>query len=374
MEKKILTRKELYDLAWTEPLSMIALKYSVSFNGLRKVCMDMNIPIPTNGHWQKIRFGKPIVIANLPTDYSGSEEINLELIRKPIDNPDSPDKNVLKTKSIDNGGELAHKVPHKLINPDTLITSTMSYYAAVKRYDYNSGSGYPSHKEVLNIAVSDESKSRALIFMDAIIKLLRARQYEILCKNYKTYAALDGEEIEIRLRERNKVSSVKSQWGSRQLESTKKLIFIIGDYHRKEIGDGKEPLESKISTILAIIDTEAEQLKQQRIENEKWRRLQEEKRRIEQEIREQKDNESRKFKNLFLNATRLHQANILRTYIQALESNAIKNGNLTTDKEEWLQWAKKKADWYDPLINGEDPLLDNNYKTNIFKEFLKEWQ
>jgi hypothetical protein len=34
MEKVTLTRKELYDLVWAEPLSKLAKKYKISDNGL----------------------------------------------------------------------------------------------------------------------------------------------------------------------------------------------------------------------------------------------------------------------------------------------------------------------------------------------------
>jgi hypothetical protein len=46
---------------------------------------------------------------------------------------------------------------------------------------------------------------------------------------------------------------------------------------------------------------------------------------------------------------------------------------LKTGKD-WLAWAKQKVSWYDPLVNGPDPLLNDQYKTYLFKEFLKEWQ
>ena len=36
MEQVKLTRKELYDLVWAEPLSRLAKKYKISDNGLRK--------------------------------------------------------------------------------------------------------------------------------------------------------------------------------------------------------------------------------------------------------------------------------------------------------------------------------------------------
>ena len=40
----------------------------------------------------------------------------------------------------------------------------------------------------------------------------------------------------------------------------------------------------------------------------------------------------------------------------------------------WMNWAERKVSWYDPLINDPDPLLNDHHKTNLFKEFLKEWQ
>lgn len=78
MEKVTLTRKELYDLVWTEPLSKLAKKYKISDNGLRKICKRMNIPIPAMGHWQKIQYGKPVIVTKLPKKYEGKDEITLD--------------------------------------------------------------------------------------------------------------------------------------------------------------------------------------------------------------------------------------------------------------------------------------------------------
>jgi hypothetical protein len=374
MEKKLITRKELYELLCAMPLTMLAAEHSVSVNGLRKICREKKIPLPPNGHWSRLKFGKPSKLLELPEEFTDSTEINLDEI-KLVKNPDSQHEVLRQSaKDTEEQNGIALKVPKKLVNPDSLITYTKNYYDAVKQHDFSSGLAYPFHTDALNINVSEKSTSRALLIMDTIIKILRARRYDIVCSHYKTYVVVDGGEIEIKLRERDRVSKAKKQLSNWQLESTKKMVFIIGNYRSKEIGDGKEPLEAKLATIIAIIDSEAETLKQQRIASEQWRRLQDEKQRIEDEIREQKAKESRKFKDLFLEATRLHQANIIRTYIQALETDAIKNGSLTSELKDWINWAKKKADWYDPLINEEDPILDNSNKATIFKEFLKEWQ
>jgi hypothetical protein len=37
-----------------------------------------------------------------------------------------------------------------------------------------------------------------------------------------------------------------------------------------------------------------------------------------------------------------------------------------------LIWAKAKIDWYDPLINREDDILDDDDKDKIFKDLIEE--
>ena len=80
------------------------------------------------------------------------------------------------------------------------------------------------------------------------------------------------------------------------------------------------------------------------------------------------------FKLLFIRASRLHQSNILRSYISSLETRAIKNESLTEELKIWSEWAKLKVDWYDPLINRIDDTFNDYDKANVFKDFLKEWQ
>ena len=43
----------------------------------------------------------------------------------------------------------------------------------------------------------------------------------------------------------------------------------------------------------------------------------------------------------------------IRNYIAAL----IHRGGLTEPDIEWIEWAKKKADWYDPIVAREDEYL-----------------
>lgn len=66
--------------------------------------------------------------------------------------------------------------------------------------------------------------------------------------------------------------------------------------------------------------------------------------------------------------------NILRSNIPPVEANAVKHGTVSAELKTWVNWPEKKVSWYDPSINDPDPLLNDYHKTQLIKDFLKEWQ
>jgi hypothetical protein len=260
--------------------------------------------------------------------------------------------------------------------PDKLIRSTMDYYDAVRRYYRSNHGSHPDRINVLNIQVQEESRPRAVRLLDSIIKVLRCRKHDVIADHFTTYAKIGNEHVKFRLREKQRVSYVKTSYGGRQYESTGEFVFVIdiGPYTRREVKDGHEPIETKICTIIAMLELEGKRMSEERIAYEIWKRESDEKQRIEKEMKERQDREAHAFKILFIQAIRLHQTNILRNYILTVESNAIKNGTVSEEFKTWMNWAEKKVSWYDPLINDPDPLLNDHHKTHLFKEFLKEWQ
>ncbi len=64
-----ISRKELYDLVWSETMTSISKRFGISIDGLRKHCKSMNIPTPPNGYWSKLKYGKNPIIIPLPEEY-----------------------------------------------------------------------------------------------------------------------------------------------------------------------------------------------------------------------------------------------------------------------------------------------------------------
>lgn len=63
-----LTRRQIYDEAWSISISGMAQKYDISYSLLWKQVKDANIPIPPAGYWTKKEYGKETVVAELTGD------------------------------------------------------------------------------------------------------------------------------------------------------------------------------------------------------------------------------------------------------------------------------------------------------------------
>src|SRR4051812_40394048 len=60
------TREELYEKVWSEPMQRLAKQYGLSDVGLAKACRRMRVPLPGRGYWAKKQFGKPVRRTPLP--------------------------------------------------------------------------------------------------------------------------------------------------------------------------------------------------------------------------------------------------------------------------------------------------------------------
>jgi hypothetical protein len=361
-------------MVWAESLSAIVKKYQLTYSELRKILAEMVIPIPENGYWSKLKFGKQVEIKPLPEDYTGKNE--MELFEKEIGDKIVSETGNNSNSVHDEGTNNPYIVPVKLTKPDILIVNTKEYFDAGERFYWRSGFRYPDRTDVLDIDTTQKTFPRALRIMDTLIKILRDRGHDIEIKYGKTNAMIYDQEIEIKLREKYRVvDEPRGKYDSRNLEPTGILSFIIepGHYHQKTINEGQELLEAKMETIVRKLEALGELKREEHIKNEEWHRQYQEKLRIEKEIREHKEKEISDFKIMFQRAFRLHHSNILRGYISSAENKAKESGNLSEEIRTWLNWAKEKVDWYDPLINRIDDALDDYDKTDVFKAFLKEW-
>lgn len=355
MRTKELSRKQLYDLVWSTPLSKLTLQYALSTNGIRKICKEFDIPMPDGGYWSKLKFNKKVKIEKLNPIFGGIGKIILTIREEgnPIEVDQTP--LAIRTKEIENDVKAHLVVPDKITNPDILTIQTQEYWKESKGNVF-----YDNYKKLYYpIRVSDNQKQRALRFMDSLTKLLRYRGHTISKEYHETSVNIDGIKIEIDLREASKRVSIPTSYRSSELVPIGELIFKIGRYSRqKEWRDGKTKIEELLARIVAKLEIYAELEKTQKEETRIMQLKYKEELKQKEDIRKRRNDEVEKFNKLVALSEQYSKTILIRQYIEAEKQNALSKNILTPEKQEWINWATAKADWLDPLINKPDDIFD----------------
>jgi hypothetical protein len=262
---------------------------------------------------------------------------------------------------------LVRSMSLKLKNTDSLIISAWNNLTN----DPLTSRRFPGIVETksgeLDIKVGIRNISRALIFMDNLVKELKAKGHRIVVEYGSTYAIVEGQKIKISLREKTKQKLSNDSWRKFDYHPTGVLAFRIDKCYgpEREWRDGKLSIRKHLADIVSELEKKGRTMKEG---NERWlmeREAQKEKERIEQEFEQQQEEELTRFKKLLCDAYRWNQTKILREYLEQVRANSVKNNLQSLELENWLYWANKKADWYDPNAEGEDELLKNVDKYSL---------
>lgn len=364
---KELSRKELYVLVWKTPITKIAKEHNLSGDTIRNICKKLEIPTPSSGYWSKLKFKKPVKIPALSKIKNDNKETGLKLIDGSLTYEEHYQTAFYRIKKeIETKYQLPIKTPEKLIKPHPLIKAAK---ADLKNYKHPNGWMFKEHirytsQNIVNIEVAKSSVFKALCFMDAFIKLIEKRNHTIEINGYHTEAIIFNERITIKCREilkriKNKNPNSHYNSGYSELVPSGIIAFEMGkSYWKREWREfTSKPLETKLSNIIASLELKAKKQIEERIEREKWHIVNEKKRKIEEAKKARLQEEVNKFKHLKENAKRWQESVEIRNYIQAVETNAINKNTLTNELKVWINWAKEKADWYDPIIQKEEDLF-----------------
>ena len=376
------SREALYEEVWSDPVTVVAPRYGLSDVGLVKICKKLGIPVPGRGYWAKVKAGRPTRKVPLPSLATGTR-----MPSGPI--PLSDQEAALRAKVHDallrtQQSQPTISVPSDLADPHPLVQ------AAAVRLRQRDGWDHPAcmrsaPKEVLDLQVTRNSLDRALRLMDTLLKAIVASGFTARVDAEKGETLLVGggttltisivEQVtrtshtptraEVRARDRYYDSFRSGARGGcpdiPQFDwtPTGRLTLTVGSWPSRKWNDTERSLiDARLSGIVAAIVGLAEAKRAREEEEERRRRAYEEElARYKAQVLARND-EHRKLRALFRDASRLQRANRLREFIAAVENRARRNGELTPEKQQWIEWASAKADWLDPLVRRSDPILD----------------
>jgi hypothetical protein len=350
-ETKI-TRTQLYELIWSEPMSRIAKRYPVSDSGLRKICKRLHIPLPAAGHWQRIKAGRDIAVPPLPDDPGVEQEY---VFTESISSGETTVGEAISAlqRTIEQDKRLPLKLPGRLVQLDPVIEAAKVTLEA-RKHSRHEGIYFTSNWQI-NIRVGTALIGRACRFMHTFLQCVRLRGHELDIREQETRVIIFGQPVRISCREKMKQVKVPDKWRPTVNKPTGVLVFKMESYPEYEWRDDRQVLDLQLPAILARMEVHAERRRKEQQEAEKaWARFQAD----EAELKDQqkrREQELEIFRSTLDAARRWKDAQLLREYAYALEqASAVPESEAVTP-----DWIRSKADWYDPVTQADDGLLSD---------------
>ncbi|WP_242157349.1 hypothetical protein [Aestuariivivens sediminis] len=208
--------------------------------------------------------------------------------------------------------------------------------------------------QFLPIHTEPKLRKRALKFMDALIRKLEENNHSIKFEYQDCHIEMYGVLTQINLRQKYFRKRIPDSRGyvSNSYEKSNLLEFQAGSAYFKNWIDKKtKTLEDYLQAIYDYIEKDSKHTAECWERNRIRQEQEEAQRKIEEEKARLEAIENEKFNKLIIDAENHNTANIIRSYLKTYSDKLTRSNNFTSNTEEYLFWANKKADELDPL-NG----------------------
>ena len=377
-----ISRKQLYEEVWSRPVTKLAKRYGLSDVGFAKICRKHNIPRPPRGYWARKRAGEKLKRKPLP--YGKDELITINpnpfntrnngnVTMSEISSERDKDNRIIVLETL--------KRPHPLVKQAIEVLKSCEPNAM--------GILELPKDDCLDIQVSKKTRSRALRIMDALIKALENRGYDVhLSRNGTETKILDvtlnfgiSEELQTkRTQPKDHDLNGYYRFGHSRFDTTRvpsgRLCLTIDNFGhsyrgRRNWRDSKtKQLEDWLNAFIAGLLKMAtwekkhiEEVREKERQQREWLQKREEQTRLRAEKRRRIEEEQAKVLSLISDAENWRKSQLLREYIVEIE-RLIQAGTCPFqpegDSEDWLKWAKQQADRLDPLTPSPESILDEH--------------
>jgi hypothetical protein len=361
-----LTREELYEQVWTEPMVHIAKRLGLSDRGLAKLCARYDIPVPPRGWWAKKQHGRAVRRIALPPGGAETELVfhssDIEM-QRPSDPPEvEREKDPAWRIAVPEDLPISHPLIKRAVAAIRQAAREDSKHGAVRWQDRYQAKLAKPGKEHLDIAVSKASVARASRIMQALFSAFERRGFTVrISENGETVVTVLNEPFQISLVERLRQVRVKRTYGtSVDLEPSGRLMLRIGSsYQNAGVADSpSRRVEDSLNRFVANLVRRALLAKHERAlhaeRQARWEVHEQEERLAQQE----RDSEGLRRRRLATAVARWsrHQRRI--AFVQSVEAR-IRECSVDARAEQWLEWATDFLKATDPI--GE--LLDDPWPT-----------
>ncbi|MDO4319448.1 MAG: hypothetical protein Q4C34_02620 [Bacteroidales bacterium] len=286
MGKVTVSRQGLYDRLWAEPMRTVCNGFGIDYKTIKAICARHDIPLPPQGYWSKLAFGKLVAITPLPLrdDLPDIIEISAAVTTK------KPKQSLLKAKQ----SKPRHLSKSKNAEIERLIAITVNYQNEARPDRVPEINPIPLCRQGLSLFVSHKNLRRAVAIYRDILLTADSLGMKVSIDDCRTLITVNTHRIEVALQEhRRREKTTSDPLCSYKLKFTGYLKFIVRGRHSiydREARDCPDkPLEQQIDRIIDLLTKES--VRRQEFENliAESRRQQDLRKQAEQERRHEHD-------------------------------------------------------------------------------------
>jgi hypothetical protein len=394
----IYDRELLYNEIWLAPVTEIAKRYAVSDVAIRKVCQSLDIPTPPAGYWAKLRAGKPVTRTPLPMTNKPTKKTG---VRTGTDYTPPLEKETLSFLNEEDRSVVL-SIATQIRLPDenakmhpTIIAHRKAVIEWKKKHREQETRGYNRRGMdtplFLADTVSEEALPRVLHIFGTLIKAMEPLECSLTsdlkfivngetvsfsvteAKDEIRHIPTKEENVQLLKYEEDKR---RHSWASKP--KIKKYDYVYNGRITVSVNSSKSfrdcksyVIEDRLGDLMISIYEAADILRQEREAREETESKRKEEERRKEERRQRVNEEVDQTLMLGNLSEDYDIACKIRRYINAVEAS----GNLDSNTMEWIEWAKAKADWYDPTIAREDEFFGkrDHRKNADQKKLERKW-
>lgn len=398
-------REGLYKEVWSDPVTEVAKKYHVSDNAIRKVCKSLNVPTPPAGYWAKVITGSKIKRPPLPKgNYpKGKHGLRNSKWIEPEKQLDIKEKlSFLDEETLAAILSIADQISLSDENQkfsSTVLKQKKRIIKWQKEYQKNLAKGWGKHNledPPMNADnLSEEGVQRRSRILDSIIRAIEPYGCQLLPN--KEAFIINDEIVSFTFSEaKDKIPHVLTKKENMEMlkyqEDKKRGGYAYEprvrkyDYpfngklslrlcNNRTFRDSKSyQLEERLGEVLVALYEASESVRVERLAREEAERKREEERILKKKKIDRYNEEVEQTLFLLNEAVDFEKAERIRKYVEA----ATKSENRIKYSDEWIEWAKKKADWFDPTVAVSDEFFGErehfkNEEAKIIKEKSSFW-
>jgi len=344
-EPLTLTRERLYEEVWSEPVQRVATRYGLSGTTLKKICVQLGVPVPPRGWWAKARAGHVTEPPRLAPPGPG------ELSTYTLARVDSIPVSGAVKAAFHGVAWPTVVVKPELTDPHPLVAASLSVLGPCR----GGTREIRTRHACVDVNATAPRLERGLRIMDAVVKALEARGFVVFVtepgpnRPSATGVKVGGIDVEFGIDEVDEY--LEGTDSDLHAERLSLVIRNCSDGHKRSWRETEGvPLETKIPAFLAGLLRKAERAYAARTahdlaEHEHEDHERDPTERASREDGSKTESTAARRDDLQRRLEAFETAERLRRFVDVVKrSAAALRGTPTAAASAWLEWARQVAD------------------------------